>query len=65
MRHPHRVFTRETLLNRVLGYDYNGGTNIIDVHISHLRNKLGDKPPRLIRTIYAVGYAFYPEDSGT
>ena len=66
MRHPHRVFTRETLLNRVLGYNYDGGTNIIDVHISHLRNKLGDHPPpRLIRTIYAVGYAFYPEETGT
>lgn len=64
MRHPHRAFTRETLLNRVLGYDYDGGTNIIDVHISHLRNKLGDRPPRLIRTIYAVGYAFYPEETG-
>ena len=61
MRHPRRVFTRETLLNRVLGYDYDGGTNIIDVHISHLRNKLGDRPPSLIRTIYAVGYAFHPE----
>ena len=65
MRYPRRVFTRETLLNRVLGYDYDGGTNIIDVHISHLRNKLGDRPPRLIRTIYAVGYAFYPEETGT
>lgn len=64
MRHPRRVFTRETLLNRVLGYDYDGGTNIIDVHISHLRNKLGDRPLRLIRTIYAVGYAFYPEETG-
>ncbi len=61
MRHPRRVFTRETLLNRVLGYDYDGGTNIIDVHISHLRTKLGDRPPRLIRTVYAVGYAFHPE----
>ncbi len=61
MRHPRRVFTRETLLNRVLGYGYDGGTNIVDVHISHLRNKLGDRPPRLIRTVYAVGYAFHPE----
>ncbi len=60
MRHPHRVFTRETLLNRVLGYDYNGGTNIIDVHISHLRRKLGDGKANLIRTVHSVGYAFYP-----
>ena len=65
MRYPHRVFTRDTLLNRVLGYDYDGGTNIIDVHISHLRNKLDDRPPRLIRTIYGVGYAFHPEEKDT
>ncbi len=62
MRHPYRVFTRDTLLNRVLGYGFDGGTNIIDVHISHLRNKLGDRPPRLIRTVYGVGYAFHPGD---
>ena len=60
MRHPHRVFTRDTLLNRVLGYDFDGGSNIIDVHISHLRNKLGDKPPRLLKTVYGVGYVFQP-----
>ncbi len=62
MRHPRRVFTRETLLNRIWGYDYAGDTNIVDVHISHLRDKIGDKPPRLIRTHYGVGYAFYPEE---
>jgi len=61
MRHPRRVFTRETLLNRIWGYDYVGGTNVVDVHVSHLREKIGDKPPRRIRTIYGVGYAFYPE----
>ncbi len=60
MQHPRRVFTRETLLNRVLGYNYDGGTNIIDVHVNHLRRKLDDRPPHLIRTIYGVGYAFYP-----
>ncbi len=62
IRHPRRVFTRETLLNRIWGYDYTGDTNIVDVHISHLRDKIGDKPPRLIRTHYGVGYAFYPEE---
>ncbi len=61
MRHPDRVFTRETLLNRVLGYTYDGGTNVIDVHVNHLRKKLGDRPPVLIRTIYGVGYAFHPD----
>ncbi len=62
VRHPRRVFTRETLLNRVLGYHYVGETNVIDVHVSHLRDKIGDKPARLIRTHYGVGYAFYPEE---
>ncbi len=62
IRHPRRVFTRETLLNRIWGYDYVGNTNIVDVHVSHLREKIGDKPPRLIRTHYGIGYAFYPED---
>jgi len=61
MRHPRRVFTRETLLNRVWGYNYMGDTNIVDVHISHLRDKIADKPPRMIRSHYGVGYAFYPE----
>ncbi len=61
MRHPRRVFTRETLLTRVWGQDYVGDTNVVDVHVSHLRTKLGDRPPRLIVTIYGVGYAFHPE----
>ncbi len=63
MRHPHRVFTRETLLNRVLGYNYDGGTNIIDVHISHLRKKLKDKSGKVIKSIYGVGYSFHPEET--
>ncbi len=62
MRHPRRVFTKETLLNRIWGYDFAGDTNVVDVHISHLREKIGDRPPRLIRTIYGVGYTFHPED---
>ncbi len=63
MQYPRRVFTRETLLNRVLGYDYEGGSNIIDVHVNHLRKKLSDGAARLIRTVYGVGYAFYPREN--
>lgn len=62
MQHPRRVFTRETLLNRVWGYHYFGNANIVDVHVSHLREKLKDKPPRLIRTHYGLGYSFHPEE---
>ena len=61
MRHPRRVFTRETLINRIWGYDFLGDTDVVDVHISHLRDKMGDRPPRLIRAIYGMGYAFHPE----
>jgi DNA-binding response OmpR family regulator len=62
MSRPRRVFTRETLLNRIWGYNYIGDSNTVDVHLSHLRQKIGDKPPRLIRTLYGVGYAFYPDE---
>jgi len=61
MRHPHRAFTRETLLNRVWGYDYDGDTNVVDVHVAHLRDKLGDRARRLIRSVYGVGYSFRPD----
>lgn len=58
MRHPHRVFTRETLVNRVWGLDYLGETNVIDVHVSHLRQKVGECGRQMIRTVYGVGYCF-------
>jgi len=60
MENPERVFTRETLLNRLFGYNYISDTNIVDVHISHLREKIGDRSARLIRTRYGIGYYFYP-----
>lgn len=62
MRHPRRAFTRETLFNRVWGYDHPGDTNVVDVHISHLRDKLGADARLLIRTIYGVGYSFRPDE---
>lgn len=62
MKHPKRVFTRQTLLHRVWGYDYIGNTNIVDVHINRLRNKICDQERKLIRTHYGVGYSFHPED---
>ncbi len=65
MSHPKRVFTRETLLNRIWGFDYPGDTNVVDVHISHLRSKLGKAgvdARKVIRTVYGMGYTFRPED---
>jgi DNA-binding response OmpR family regulator len=54
--HPRQVFTRETMLNRIWGYEYTGDTNVIDVHISYLREKLGDHDHMLVQTVRGVGY---------
>ncbi|MGH9062651.1 MAG: winged helix-turn-helix domain-containing protein [Acidimicrobiales bacterium] len=54
--HPTRVFTRETLLSRVWGYEYYGGARTVDVHIRRLRAKLGDQHAPLIHTVRSVGY---------
>jgi DNA-binding response OmpR family regulator len=56
MAHPRQVFSRETIMNRIWGYDFVGDTNIIDVHISYLRTKLGDADRNLIQTVRSVGY---------
>jgi two-component system response regulator MprA len=59
--HPRQVFRREALLDRVWGYDFAGDTNLVDVHIGHLRDKLDDRPPRLIQTVRGVGYMWQGE----
>ncbi len=55
--HPGKVFTRETLLSRVWGYEYYGGARTVDVHIRRLRAKLGEEH-NLIHTVRSVGYRF-------
>lgn len=54
--HPGKVLSRERLLERVWGYDYYGEIRVVDVHIGHIRRKLGDD--RLIATVRGVGYRF-------
>ena len=56
--HPGKVFTRETLLSRVWGYEYYGGARTVDVHIRRLRAKLGEEQANLITTVRSVGYLF-------
>ncbi|HAQ23055.1 MAG TPA: transcriptional regulator [Acidimicrobiaceae bacterium] len=56
--HSGKVFTRETLLSRVWGYDYYGGARTVDVHIRRLRAKLGEEHAGLIHTVRSVGYRF-------
>jgi two-component system alkaline phosphatase synthesis response regulator PhoP len=56
--YPDRVFTRETLLNRVWGYDFYGGARTVDVHIRRLRSKVEDASHTFIETVRNVGYRF-------
>ena len=54
---PGRVFTREELLNRVWGFDFDSGTNSLAVYVGYLRRKLEeDGEPRCIHTVRGVGY---------
>ena len=60
MKNPGRVYSRENLLDLVWGYDYQGDTRTVDVHIRRLREKLEIDPakPRYIVTKWGVGYYF-------
>ena len=55
---PGRVFTRETLLTEVWGYEYYGGARTVDVHVRRLRAKLGEEHAGPITTVRSVGYRF-------
>ncbi len=58
MREPGRIFTRDQIIDRVFGYDFEGFDRTVDVHISSLRRKLEGAHPeqRYIHTVYGVGY---------
>ncbi len=55
MKSPGVVFSRETLLQRVWGWDFDGGSRTVDVHVQQIRAKLGDHSD-LIETVRGVGY---------
>ena len=59
--HPHRVHTRDRLVNAVWGYTYVGDGRTVDVHVSRLRRKLGAEHRSAIRTVRRVGYAYVPD----
>jgi len=60
MRNPNRVYSRETLLNSIWGYDISSDIRTVDVHIRRLREKLEKNPaePEYILTKWGVGYYF-------
>ena len=64
MKNPGRVLTRDELLEKVWGWSYDGDTNVVDVYVRYLRQKL-DEPCRVktIHTIRGVGYLFRYEEN--
>jgi DNA-binding response OmpR family regulator len=60
IENPGRVFTRDELLDKVWGIDFSGDFRTVDVHVSKLRDKVGDE---YIRTVRGVGYKYVPGET--
>ena len=60
---PGRVFSRLELVNRLMGYDYDGFERTVDAHVKNLRKKIGRDPgrPGFVETVIGVGYKFAPQ----
>lgn len=56
--HPGRAYSRETLLRRVWGFEYCGGSRTVDVHVRRIRAKLGPQAASHVETVRGVGYLF-------
>ncbi|MGI6109209.1 MAG: winged helix-turn-helix domain-containing protein [Eubacteriaceae bacterium] len=54
--HPEQVFPRETLLEKIWGYDYYGDTRTVDMHVQRIRRKIDTSPNKLIQTVFGIGY---------
>lgn len=62
MQNPRRVLPRSVIYDRVWGYDFGGDSNIIEVYIRYLRQKIEEEgEPRLIHTVRGVGYVLREE----
>jgi len=58
MAHPDQVLSREQLLSRVWGYDFDPGSNVVDVYVGYLRKKLGSER---IETVRGAGYRLHSD----
>lgn len=63
MRHVGQIITRTMISEKIWGFHFDTSTNVVDVHVSHLRNKIDrDFQPKLVHTVKGVGYVL--EDRG-
>lgn len=58
MKYEGKAFSREQLLERIWGIEYEGGTRTVDTHIKTLRLKLGEQAGKYIETVWGIGYRF-------
>ncbi len=64
MRHPHQVLSRAQILDRVWEYDFDPGSNIVDVYVGYLRRKLNSPgSPPLLQTVRGAGYRLVPPEA--
>jgi two-component system, OmpR family, response regulator len=65
MRNPGRVLSKTMILSHVWGYNFNPGTNVVDVLVSRLRERIDkDFEPKLLHTVRGVGYVLEPRGPG-
>jgi DNA-binding response OmpR family regulator len=65
VRHPGQVLSRQQILSAVWDYAFDPGSNVVDVYVSYLRNKLDrQSEPSLISTVRGTGYRFEPPEQG-
>ncbi|MFV1957899.1 MAG: response regulator transcription factor [Planctomycetota bacterium] len=64
LRHPERVLSRASIYEHVWEYTYDGMSNVLEVYVRYLRNKLEAEGPRLIHTVRGRGYVLRREEAG-
>ena len=65
LRRPRQVLTRDIIMERVWGYDFEGESNVLEVYIGYLRNKMeADSEPRLLHTVRGAGYVLREKQDG-
>jgi DNA-binding response OmpR family regulator len=57
---PHKIFTRDEIIQSVMSGDFDGFDRTIDTHVKNLRQKIEDDPksPKYILTVYGLGYRY-------
>ncbi|HEX6543151.1 MAG TPA: response regulator transcription factor [Ktedonobacterales bacterium] len=65
LRRPRQVLTRDIIMDRVWGYDFEGASNVLEVYIGYLRSKLeAEGEPRVIHTVRGAGYVLREKPEG-